>query len=135
MTAVDTNVLVRFLTRDDQAQFDAARAYIREAAESEAEIWISLPVLCELVWVLSQAYGYRRSEIADALDALVRSTCFVLQDEGEVATALQRFRNGNAGFSDYLIGELASKAGCTETVTFDRKLARAVGFRELAPRA
>lgn len=69
--AVDTNVLVRYLTWDDEAQAEAA-APVTESGETVA---IPVIVLCELAWVLKRAYRYRTDEIADAIRRIVSSRC------------------------------------------------------------
>ena len=131
MKGLDTNVLVRFLTADEPRQADAARRLV-EAAELEGErLHLSTLVLVELVWVLrGTRYGISRAEVAEVLEALLESTVFEIQDRDLVHRAAGAFRAGAADFSDYLIGELDRRAGCTSTLTFDRRLLTTRGFEE-----
>jgi predicted nucleic-acid-binding protein len=136
MRGLDTNVLVRFLTADEPNQSQTARRLV-ETAEAEGErLHVSLLVLAELVWVLRGArYGCSRAEVAVALDALLDATVFEIQDRDLVRRATTAFRNGPADFSDYLIGEMDRRAGCTTTLTFDRRLLTTEGFGEPADEA
>jgi predicted nucleic-acid-binding protein len=131
VTGLDTNVLVRYLTNDDLAQAKLVRETV-ELAEREGEkLFISVIVLCELCWVLSYTYGQAKDELLAVLDGLLLTSVFEIERLPQVTVALHRYRQGRAGFADYLIGEIAETAGCSETVTFDRKLKGSPGFRLL----
>jgi predicted nucleic-acid-binding protein len=126
MRAVDTNVLVRLITRDDARQAAAADSFIEKGA------WISVLALAETVWVLTSVYGLDPAHIATAVDMLLNHRDLTFQDSGTVAAALDLFRSRRAlGFSDCLMLELARKAGHLPLGTFDRNLARAEGTQKL----
>jgi predicted nucleic-acid-binding protein len=126
---LDTNVLVRFLTADDPLQSETSRRLIDGAEATGERLHLSALVLAELVWVLrGSRYALSRSEVADILDDLLDTAVFEIQDRDHVRAATSAFRRGPADFSDYLIGEADRKAGCTETLTFDRRLASTDGF-------
>jgi predicted nucleic-acid-binding protein len=126
MRAVDTNVLVRLITRDDARQAAAADSFIEKGA------WISVLALAETVWVLTSVYGLDPAHIATAVDMLLNHRDLTVQDSGMVAAALDLFRSRRAlGFSDCLMLELARKAGHLPLGTFDRNLARAEGTQKL----
>ena len=132
MRGLDTNVLVRFLTADDPEQAEAALRMVEIADSTGERLHISTIVLAELVWVLQGGrYARSRVEVADALNALLDTTVFEIQDRDLVRRAVTAFRAGPADFSDYLIGEHDRRAGCTSTLTFDRRLAGSTGFEEL----
>ena len=132
MRGLDTNVLVRFLTADDPEQAEAALRLVEIADSTGERLHISTIVLAELVWVLQGGrYARSRVEVADALNALLDTTVFEIQDRDLVRRAVTAFRAGPADFSDYLIGEHDRRAGCTSTLTFDRRLAGSTGFEEL----
>ena len=132
MRGLDTNILVRFLTADEPEQAAAALRLV-EIAESNGEhLHVSNVVLVELVWVLRGGrYALSRVEVAGALGALLDATVFEIQDRDLVRRAVAAFSVGPADFSDYLIGEHDRRAGCTTTLTFDRRLAGSKGFEEL----
>jgi predicted nucleic-acid-binding protein len=131
---LDTNVVVRYLTRDDEDQFRAAEAVIRVAARTGEPVFIGLPVLLETVWVLQRAYAVDRSAVASTLQALLESPDIVLENEPLVEAALDAFQTGTADFADYVIGIGNAAAGCRHTLTFDERAAKAPSF-EAVPRA
>ncbi|HEX4953702.1 MAG TPA: type II toxin-antitoxin system VapC family toxin [Thermoanaerobaculia bacterium] len=122
MRAVDTNVLVRLLTRDDPGQLAAAEDFIAPGA------WVSHVVLVEASWVLSSVYEVPPSALATSLEMLLDHQSLVVQDPETVAAAVARFQEKPAlGFSDSLILELARKAGHLPLGTFDRELGKVAG--------
>ena len=127
MTGVDTNVLARYLLRDDAAQ--AARA--AQELERDDRFFIGIIVLCELVWVLESGYNVKRSDIATAIEKILATAQFEVEDKDLALSALQDFRRTLADFSDCLIGRRNRAVGVAETVTFDRTLKGLEGFRLL----
>jgi len=126
MRAIDTNVLVRLLTRDDAEQVNAAEAFISEGA------WVSHLVLAETLWVLESVYELGTERLAVAIDMLLHHQSIALEDADVVAAALAHFRNQRSvGFSDCLIVEIARKAGHLPLGTFDRALGRVDGAQRL----
>lgn len=126
MRAVDTNVLVRLVVRDDSQQVQAAEKFIARGA------WVSQLVLAEAIWVLDAVYGRTAEQIASAVDMLLNHKELTLQDSDAVTSALESFRKRPAvGFSDCLIVEIARKAGHVPLGTFDRDLAKLDGTERL----
>lgn len=126
MRAIDTNVLVRLITRDDPRQAASASAFVENGA------WVSTMVLVESMWVLETVYDRNAAEIAAALEMLLDHQTLVLQDPDIVAAALDSFRSSPAlGFSDCLILQLARNAGHLPIGTFDRALAKLQGTQKL----
>jgi predicted nucleic-acid-binding protein len=127
MHAVDTNVLVRLLVRDDADQVRAAEAFIARGA------WVSHLVLAETLWVLDALYNRSSEQIANAIDRLLDHKELTLQDADVAALALERFRSRPpAGFSDCLVLEIARKAGHLPLGTFDRNLGKLDGAHRLS---
>ncbi len=120
--ALDTNVLVRFLVKDDEAQTRRATKLIQEAVAVEEQLFIGDIVMCEMVWVLATAYGFSRAEIVDALSQLLRAKAVVFRSADRLARALDAYRKGKGDFADYLIREHALAAGAGTVVTFDGAL-------------
>jgi len=126
MRAVDTNVLVRLVTRDDAKQVTAAEAFVARGA------WVSHVVLVEAVWVLTSAYELEAPVLATAVDMLLNHRDLTLQDAEVVAAALEQYRAKAAvSFSDCLVLEVARKAGHLPLGTFDRDLAKLDGAHRL----
>lgn len=126
MRAVDTNLLVRLVARDDPKQVVAAEEFVAKGG------WVSLLVLMETTWVLDSVYDLRPAEIATAVDMLLNHTSLTVQDSEVVAAALEQFRAKPAvGFSDCLVLEAARKAGHLPLGTFDRRLGKLEGVEKL----
>jgi len=126
MRAIDTNVLVRLITRDDPRQAASAESFIQKGA------WVSVLTLAEAMWVLASVYNLNPKSLAQALEMLLNHRDLVLQDEETVAGALELFRAKPAlGFSDCLMLQLARKAGHLPLGTFDRNLAKIDGTQRL----
>jgi predicted nucleic-acid-binding protein len=123
MIALDTNVLVRYIVEDDPQQAPAAVALIERALRREEPIFIPQIVLCELVWVLSFAYRFKRGAIAAVLQHLRRGAQLVLEGADDVKRAIDAYASGGGDFADYLIAERAVANGCAIVATFDRALA------------
>ena len=131
MIGLDTNVLVRYLTQDDAAQARKAEATIDGAVARRERCVVGPVVLCELVWVLRDAYDTPKDQIVDVLDRIFATQQFEIVDRARVRDALEEYRTGSGDFADYVIGASNRAAGCDETVTFDRGLRGATGFRVL----
>jgi predicted nucleic-acid-binding protein len=119
MRAVDTNILVRLVTRDDHRQVEAAEAFISKGA------WVSILVLAETWWVLGSVYDLEHHELELVVEMLLAHDQLSLQDPDVVVAALTQYRATPAlGFSDCLVLELARKAGNLPLGTFDKRLSR-----------
>jgi predicted nucleic-acid-binding protein len=126
MRAVDTNVVVRLLARDDPRQVRAADEFVAAGA------WVSLLALAETMWVLTAVYERDAGEIAASVEQLLNHKDLILQDREVVASALDTFRSRPVlGFSDCLLLEVARKAGHLPLGTFDRNLSKINGAEKL----
>jgi predicted nucleic-acid-binding protein len=126
MRAVDTNIVVRLIVRDDPAQVRAAEEFVAGGA------WVSHLVLAETAWVLDAVYERSAQQIETAVDMLLNHKELTLQDAEVVNCALENFRKRPVlGFSDCLMVEIARKAGNLPLGTFDRDLAKLDGVERL----
>ena len=126
MRAVDTNVLVRLITRDDKRQVALAEAFIARGA------WVSHLVLIETMWVLGSVYDIAPKGIATAVDMLLNHKDLSIQDPDVVTAALGRLRQKpSLGFSDCLVLEVARKAGHLPLGTFDGAVGKLDGAQQL----
>ena len=119
MIAIDTNVLVRALTNDDESPEQTKLA--QEFITSADKVFIPQIVQIEFVWVLERAYKVDKTNIIQALEILFNSSKYQLQHEDIFILALERFKASNAGFADSLIATESQQKGC-KLWTFDRKL-------------
>ena len=126
MIALDTNVLVRFLVRDDEAQAESARSLLASLS-AEQSGFVCREVTLELVSVLERAYGFTRNQIADVLEQLVSTEALVVEAAADIAQAAYRYGTGDAGFSDLMILAAAERSRALPLYTFDQKAARLEG--------
>jgi len=124
LTALDTNVLVRFLVRDDERQAQAAYRLFKRAEAAGETLFVPLVVLLETIWVLESAYDRPRGEILDAVEALRRMPVVEFEKDDAVGGWLSDGRAGKADLSDLLVARAALACGCPSGVTFDRGAAR-----------
>ena len=115
MRAVDTNILVRFLTADDPKQARAARRVIEAG-----DIFIGTTVILETEWVLRAGYGFTPTEIVKGLRGLGGLDGISIEEPAEISQALDAIISG-MDFADAL--HLARSSHCSAFVTFDKKLA------------
>ena len=126
MRAVDTNVLVRLVARDDAKQVSAAEAFVNKGA------WVSHLALAEATWVLTAVYGLDPLAIGTAIEMLLNHRELTLEESKIVSSALETFRKRPAlGFSDCLGLEVARKAGHLPLGTFNRNLGKLEGAEKL----
>ncbi len=126
MRAVDTNVLVRLITRDDAKQVAVAEAFVAKGA------WVPHLAIAEATWVLASVYDRDSAAVATAVEMLLSHEHLTVQDAEAVAAAVAQFRaQPRVGFSDCLMVEIARKAGHTPLGTFDRDLGTIDGAQRL----
>jgi predicted nucleic-acid-binding protein len=128
MIGLDTNVLVRFLVRDDEEHFERARKLIRREAQRDEPARISLLVLLETEWVLRSRYKLGKGEILGAFSELLSAGDVSFEDEPSIEQALFMWKDSSAQFADCLIGARHWALGCTATATFDQGALKLPGF-------
>jgi predicted nucleic-acid-binding protein len=128
MKGVDTNVLVRYIVRDDPAQERVASRFLESARVRREPIFVNVIVLCELVWVLGSSYHHSRAEVAAVVERLLGTEQIIVEDADLAWQALSDFKAGKADFADCLIGRKNLHLGCEATVSFDGRLKGVPGF-------
>ncbi len=128
MLGIDTNVLVRFLVRDDEAQFEKARKLIRREVAAGRRVFVSQLVLLETEWVLRSRYALPKTEIIAAISGLLDATDVQFEDEPAIEESLFVWKDSAAGFADCLIGARNRRLGCRVTATFDVNASKLPGF-------
>ena len=113
--AVDTNVLIRAVVRDDEKQARAAAKLLKNAEV----IAVSLPCLCEFVWVLRRVYNFGHQDISAALDALLDAGNVVVNRPA--VDAGLAVLNAGGDFADGLIAYEGSWLGGEIFVSFDKR--------------
>jgi len=128
MLGLDTNVLVRYLVRDDQTQFEKARSMIDREVNTGEPVLVSLVVLLETEWVLRSRYELKKSEIVAAFSSLLNVAEVDFEDEPSVEQAVYTWKDSSAEFADCLINARNLRLGCRATATFDAKALKIEGF-------
>ncbi|MEI6717600.1 MAG: type II toxin-antitoxin system VapC family toxin [Betaproteobacteria bacterium] len=128
MLGIDTNVLVRFLVRDDQTQFEKARKLLKREVSSGRRVFINQLVLLETEWVLRSRYGLAKTQMLETISGLLDAPDVQLEDEPSIEEAVFVWRDANADFADCLIGARNRRLGCKATATFDTKASKLPGF-------
>ena len=131
MIGLDTNILVRLLVEDNPQQAEIAKQELKKSKVAGEKLLINNIVLCEVVWVLKKSYKLSRLEIINVVEKILRTDLFEFENKDAAWWAVQQMKQGNADFSDYLIGRLNQQTGCAETITFDKKLNKSKLFRLL----
>ena len=127
MIGLDTNVLVRYIMQDDPRQSPKATAIV-ESLEGVGSGYITLVAMVELVWVLTASFELTRAQVSQALDGIIRTKQFKIENADQVIRALRVFKLGKSDFADCLIERSANSAGCLKTMTFDVKAAKHAGM-------
>ena len=122
MIALATNVILRYLLRDDPNQAKKAKALVDRLARDDERAYVSDVVLCEVVWVLRSAYGVRRDQVGAVLRQLIAARQLTFDSTDRLLRAIRAFDTGKGDFADYVIREHGRDAGCEGVRTFDEAL-------------
>lgn len=131
MIGIDTNVLVRYITQDDNQQSKRASKLLENTLTQNNCGLISKIVLCELTWVLSHAYTYSKEQIATVIQQILITEELIIEDSENAFHALRYYENGKAGFADYFIAQTHQAMGAEYTVTFDKKALKEKFFQQV----
>ncbi|WP_218508957.1 PIN domain-containing protein [Variovorax sp. dw_308] len=129
MPALDTNVLIRYLVQDDEAQLATARKLIRKCVSEGLTLFVPVTVTLELEWVLRASFEYAKDDVMVALSSLFSAAELTFESEQALEVALQLYRGGSANFADCLHIALAAQAGELPLWTFDKRAAKVNGAR------
>ena len=127
MMGLDANVLVRYIMQDDVKQSAKATRLI-ESLDPDNPGYITIVSIIELYWVLTTSYELSGQQVAQALEAILRTKQFLVERADQVIRALRVFGEGKADLADCLIERSASAAGCAQTMTFDVKASKYAGM-------
>lgn len=132
MIGIDTNILVRYLTRDDDKQSTDVLTFLNQYSGDESSIYINNVVLCEIIWVLESAYEYSKQEISNALKLILQTPEFAFENHTTIVKVLYEYEQTNGvDFADILISYTNADKGCSATYSLDKKAISAGYFRNL----
>ena len=131
MLGLDTNILIRYIVQDDPVQSPLVSRFLKQKCTEEAPCHISRIVLCEVVWVLESAYGYKREQVSETLKLILETRHFCVGEPESTWSALEAYRDGSVDFSDALLGKTNQLHGCETTITLDKKASETDTFQLL----
>jgi predicted nucleic-acid-binding protein len=129
MIGLDTNIILRYLLQDDPKQSRQANQIIDRQLSAQNPGFISLVTVLEIVWVLNSLLKRDPFQIASHIEHLLAADSLEVQNEQQVFEAAFALKRGTGEFEDALIGALNTWAGCSRTLTFDRRAARLPHFQ------
>lgn len=130
MKALDTNVLIRFLTKDDEQQAETIYRLFKQAESGKEEFWVSLLVVLETLWVMESVYEIPRQEILDTINELLLMPILKFEAKSAIQDLVASGRESDLDLSDILIAHSAKFSGCECVLTFDKRASN-FGFFEL----
>ncbi|NOY90496.1 MAG: type II toxin-antitoxin system VapC family toxin [Deltaproteobacteria bacterium] len=128
MIAVDTNILVRLLVKDDERQTRKVTRFFQRLDADGERAHVSDVVVCELMWVLRSAYDFDRADIARTLRSMIAARQLMFDSADRLLRALSAFQAGRGDLADYVIREHARAAGADAVLTFDKALLKDTMF-------
>jgi len=128
LIGIDTNVLVRYITQDDELQSGLATEFIESYCSSGKKIFVNHLVICELVWVLKKCYKLSKPKTINVIEHILQISQFSIENVQVIWQALTDYKRGPADFADYVVGRTNIYNKCEKTVTFDKKAGRSKGF-------
>ncbi len=131
MIGLDTNILVRYIVEDDPVELRKTTECIEQHLTPRNYGFISAVVIAEIACVLESVYGFTHTEIAAAIERILQIELLVVEHEAEVFLAMVALKRKHGAFADALIGRIHAQAGCSRTLTFDRKALRLPRFQLL----
>ncbi|MDF3047966.1 MAG: hypothetical protein K0R73_1084 [Candidatus Midichloriaceae bacterium] len=131
MIGLDTNILVRYFTQDDETQAKLSKELIRRYAGKAESLFINNIVICELIWVLERGYKYSRQQISSAVKLMLSTKEFAYENLEHIWLALNEYELNGVDFSDALIGEINKGQGCKATYTFDQRAIKLRSFESI----
>jgi predicted nucleic-acid-binding protein len=118
---LDTNVILRFLLRDDDTLFQKASVLFEKAERGELTLYLHPLVLAELVWTLESFYDIPKADIADILTHFMDADGISTPDKEVARDALQTYKDKNVDYIDAYLARYALQKGPGTVYTMDRK--------------
>ena len=132
MIGIDTNILVRYITQDDDVQSGIATEFIENYCSNGNKIFVNHLVICELVWVLKKCYKVSKPKTITIIQHILQISQFSIENAQIIWQALTDYKKGSADFSDYVVGRTNILNNCDETITFDKRASKSKGFALLS---
>lgn len=133
MKALDTNVLVRFLVKDDERQSEIVYRTFKKAETDKNTFFVPLLVVLETLWVLDSVYKIARNGILDSINEVLLMPILKFEAQETIQRFIFLARENKIDLSDILIACSARLAGCESVLTFDKKASKFEYFELIDP--
>jgi len=130
MKAIDTNVLVRFLVKDNEQQAKVVYRKFKKIEGKKEVLFIPIPVVLKTIWVLESVYGVKRQEILDSINDLLLMPILDFEAQPAIRSFVSSAKEDKVDLSDLFIGNYAKYLGCDSVITFDKRASK-LGIFEL----
>jgi predicted nucleic-acid-binding protein len=131
MKALDTNVLVRFLVKDDERQAKVVYDLFKRTESAKEMLYVPLLVVLETIWVLESVYSVSRSEIIETLNELLSMPLLKFESQPAIKAFATSAMNASTDLADLLIGQSAHHSGCESVLTLDKLASKSALFELL----
>jgi len=131
MIGLDSNILIRYIVQDDPQQSELVNNYLEKNVTAKSPGYINSIVLCEIVWVLKRAYGYKKEVIIEVIGKILQTRELIIENSELALLALKEYQRGQVDFCDYFIAVMNRNADCKFTVTLDQLAAKSKYFQLL----
>jgi predicted nucleic-acid-binding protein len=131
MKALDTNILVRFLVKDDEEQTSVVYGRFKEAEQNKETLFVPMLVLLEMIWVLNAVYAVQRIDILSAINHLLSMPILEFESQNVIRRFLNAAHESNTDLADLLIAHSAKEAGCVSILTFDKRALKSAVFEAI----
>ncbi|MBI5816105.1 MAG: PIN domain-containing protein [Nitrospinae bacterium] len=118
---IDTSVILRLLTRDDEAKSNACQRLIRESGRDGITLILPFVAALEIVWVLEKVYKYDRRRIRDIVDAILNTPELKVEQDSVIRKAVYDYAEKNVKFADAVMAHSALENGVSAVYTYDEK--------------
>ncbi len=120
MKAIDTNILIRFITKDDEKQAQLVYQLFKKSEENNEKLFVPILVVLEVIWVLQSVYGISNADILSIFSDLLLMPIFLFESEEVVRNFIDSAQNTKFDLSDLLIAHSAYSSDCQPVLTFDK---------------
>lgn len=124
MTALDTNILIRLLVKDDEEQSKIVFRRFKKAEKNNEILFIPLLVALELIWVLDSVYDCSREEVVNAIEKLTMMPIIQFEKLEVIHELIKYGKSTTIDLSDLLISNFSIANGCRKTITFDKNASK-----------
>lgn len=130
---VDTNIFLRYLTRDDVIKYDKCRKIFKKAIDGKIDLITSGMVIAELIWTLLSYYKVPKVDVIEKISIIVSTENLYIPDKGIITDALVLYGRKNIDYIDAYNAVFMKSHGLNETYSYDKDFDRVEGIKREEP--